>query len=299
LSKSIYVTGCDAAHFELASDLLASIRETCGASVTIGFVHVGAEPLPAAIASAADVIARVGDDIPAEQRRGYRLARLMVKTQIRDLFPGYDVYAWLDGDTWVQNRRGLDEIVHCAQFADICLHPEADPDYFNRQVPDPHSIGVYLSLFGRAEMERHARFTMVNAGVFAARANSPVWERWNRTLAEIHSAALDGEQAYFSDQIPLHRLISLGEVSAYPLRAVNNWLVFHAPPAINFGRKRLLTPTYPHDEINIIHLVAQSKDRRYGLGNTGRDVGFRYREIKALFRGEAPGALSPSTAAAG
>ena len=89
----------------------------------------------------------------------------------------------------------------------------------------------------------------------------------------------------FSDQIPLHRLILTGQLSVSPLRAVNNWLVALCLPAVNFQRRRLLAPSPPFEEINIIHLVGATKTARYALGDGGRTIGFRYREIKALFDG--------------
>jgi len=96
------VTGCDSAHFDLAADLVASLRDASGLAVTIGFIHVGDDPLPPAIAERVDHVAQVtGDRFHAEQRRGFRLAYLMVKPRIPELFPGYDAYIWLDGDTWV------------------------------------------------------------------------------------------------------------------------------------------------------------------------------------------------------
>jgi hypothetical protein len=73
-----------------------------------------------------------------------------------------------------------------------------------------------------------------------------------------------------------------GQLSFTPLRAVNNWLAVLATPAINLQRRRLHAPTYPFEEINIIHLVGASKSARYGLP-AGGDISLQYGEIKALF----------------
>lgn len=282
MTRPIVVTGCDARHFELAADLLASLRDRRGTDLTVGFIHIGGGSLPTAISGLVDHVASVEED-SSVGARGYPLARLIVKPRIPDLFPGFDPYVWLDSDTWVQNAAGIDQLIHCAGLADICAHPEADPDYFNRQVPDPHTINVYRSLFGQEETERHVRFTMVNAGVFAARAASPLWAKWKATLSQLRTAAFE-QNPYYSDQIPLHRLISLGELKVHPLRAVNNWLTYHSYPAINLERKKLLTPSFPHQEINIIHLVSISKDARFRLGVDGPEITLRYRDIGRLFR---------------
>jgi hypothetical protein len=286
LTKAIVVTGCDAAHYELATDLLASLRDACGEAVTIGFIHIGNDVVPPTIEAAVDHIAHFPvASIPGRQRDGYILAALGIKPHVPEFFPGFDIYVWLDGDTWVQNAAGVEQLIHCAQLADICLHPEADPNYFDRRVPDPHSARVYMSLYGRAETEKNLPYTMLNAGVFAARAQSPMWSKWKQALADIADRWARGEQPFFSDQIPLHWLIATGQVSVCPLRAVNNWLVYHATPAVNFERKRLLAPTFPHEEINIVHLVASAKNAKFRLGDSGREITFRYRDIKALFGG--------------
>jgi hypothetical protein len=284
LTKAIVVTGCDAAHYELATDLFTSLRDVHGAEVTIGFIHVGDDVVPPAITALVDHIVHVPvASIPGRQRDGYILASLGVKPHVPEFFPGFDIYVWLDGDTWVQNAAGVEQLIHCAQFADICLHPEADPNYFDRRIPDGHSARVYMSLYGRSETEKNLPYTMLNAGVFAARAQSPVWGRWKQALADVAERWAHGEQPFFSDQIPLHRLIASGQVSVYPLRAVNNWLVYHSTPSVNLERKRLLAPTFPHEEINIIHLVASAKNATFRLGDSGREITFRYRDIKALF----------------
>ena len=65
-----------------------------------------------------------------------------------------------------------------------------------------------------------------------------------------------------------------------------NWVV--SPPALDFNRRRLVAPSPPYEEINLLHLVGRTKAGRYAMGPDGRTVGYRYPEIKALFEGPAP-----------
>lgn len=286
MSGAIVVTGCDAAHYDLATDLLTSLRDACGGEVTIGFIHVGDDPVPQAIETAADHIVHVADDrFLGDGRRGFRIAYLAIKPRIPEFFPGYDVYIWLDGDTWVQNPVGLDQLVHCAGLADICMHPELDPNYYAQIYPRQYMYDVYASIYGPQEAARCAGRHMLNSGVFAARADSSVWALWRKALADVRDSLGERQDAYFSDQIPLHRLIVDGRVSVHPLRAINNWLLYLGAPMLNLERRRLLAPSFPHEEINIIHLVSISKDARYRVGDSGREITFRYRDIKALFGG--------------
>jgi hypothetical protein len=44
-----------------------------------------------------------------------------------------------------------------------------------------------------------------------------------------------------------------------------------------------VAPTYPYEEINILHLTGATKDMTFPLSADGREISLRYRSIKALF----------------
>jgi hypothetical protein len=126
---------------------------------------------------------------------------------------------------------------------------------------------------------------MFNCGVFAARAASPVWRLWGGAMAEASGPMRDDPRLYFSDQTPFHHLVASGRLTIHPLRAVNNWLVHAALPGVDLVRKQLVTPNYPHEPINIVHLTGVTKDDRYALAGVG-SISFRYSAVRALFSGE-------------
>jgi hypothetical protein len=286
VSGAIVITGCDAAHYDLAADLLASLRDACVNQLTIGFIHVGDVPVPPAIEMVADQVVHVSDDrFLRDQRRGFRLAYLSVKARLPEFFPGYEVYVWLDGDTWVQNAEGLGQVIESARHGDVCMHPERDPNYTIQDHSRVYLSYVYGLLYGPDEASRYVDYASINSGVFAARATSPLWRLWLEALEEVRERAGERADIHFSDQIPLHRLVVSGRLTLAPLRAVNNWLTMLSLPAVNFERKKLLAPTYPFEEINIIHLIGDTKNKSYRLGDSGREITFRYRDIKALFGG--------------
>jgi hypothetical protein len=288
--KTIIVTGCDSAHYDLVVDLLTSLTDAGRDGLAVGFVHVGDDALPPEIEAAVDCVAHVAADaVHGADLRGFRLAHLTIKPRLPEFFPGYEVYVWLDGDTWVQNRVGLDQIIQCAQLADMCAHPELDPNYFREPIPSNRLTGLYGALYGEDEAARHIRLPMFNAGVFAARAGSPLWALWRQALAEVSRPMAQAPGLYFSDQVPLHRLIATDRLSVHPLRAVNNWLVHAGAPSLNLARKRVMTPTFPHEDINVVHLTWITKDAKYRIDHGGREISFRYRSIKALFDEGRPG----------
>ena len=284
MANPIIVTGCDAAHYDLVTDLLTSLDDVGRAGLTIGFVHVGDDAVPDAIQSRVDRMVHLSlADSDPNLRHGFPLSHLMVKARIPEFFPGHDTYIWLDGDTWVQNRAGLDQLVHCAQLADCCAHPELDPNYFRLQAPSKWLMTLYQLYYGSADAISHVTQPMFNSGVFGARASSPLWAGWKETLAEARPKVLAAGDAVYSDQVPMHRLVATGRLDIHPLRAVNNWLVHAAQPAVDFVRKRLVAPTYPHEEINIVHMTVGTKFATFKLAGGEREISYRYGAIKALF----------------
>jgi len=269
MARTIVITGCDANHDVLASELLASLRQAAVRDVTIGFLRIGEAPAPDALTSLADIVVQVPlGDLAIRADEGFQVACLAVKARLPDLFPGYDIYIWLDGDTWVQNGVGLTQIAMGASHADVCIHPQLDPNYFACQYPDNYTLLVYERLFGPHERERLARFPMINGGVFGATATSPLWQAWKTSLDEIRARLMPQTSRFFSDQIPLHRLIYSGQLTLYPLRAVNNWLVLHGLPRLDKATGRLTAPSFPFEEINIVHLVGDSKWSQYTIDGT-------------------------------
>ena len=284
MSRTIVVTGCDSAHYDLVTDLLTSLTDAGREGLTVGFIHVGDDAVPAEIEAAVDCMVHVPDDgFHANGVRGYRLAYLGIKPRLPDLFPGYETYVWLDGDTWVQNRAGIDQIVQSAQFAAVCAHPELDPNYFRIPLRSERLLTLYGPLYGEADAASHVSLPMFNSGVFAGTAGSPLWALWSAALAEVHDKILASARLYFSDQVPMHHLIASLSLSVQPLRAVNNWLMHAAAPALNLKTRRVVAPTYPYEEINILHLSGETKDVKFPLDDEGHETTFRYRDLKALF----------------
>src|SRR5437870_2474859 len=87
----------------------------------------------------------------------------------------------------------------------------------------------------------------------------------------------------FSDQMPLNFLIHTNKLSMFPLKAVDNWQLYAALPLIDTKRKRVVVPSPPYEEINIIHLAGPSKKLQYYSQHLRKNISYRYRDIKQLF----------------
>jgi hypothetical protein len=283
VSRVIVVTACDHRHYELGSELIASLRALPQRDFAIGFVRMGDTQLPEEIAGAVDHLVDIPkdrDDLAIEN--GFDAAYLGVKGRLPELFPDFDTYVWMDGDTWLQNAQGIQQVVRAADSADLAAAPQLDANYWSIRLPDDHTTRAYMAIYGEAETRQWALFPMINAGIFSAKAASPLWRTWTEALRDARDRQADSPHPYYSDQIPLHRLVMTGRLTLHPLSAVNNWLVWFARPILDARLGKLRAANVPFEEINIVHLAGLAKDMRYGTSDN-RTVSYRYSDIRAFF----------------
>ena len=274
----LIATGCDAAHFELAEDLVASIRAACGASYSIGFVRFCNTPLPNTIASQADLVVSCSDAYSQFNGvNGFYSAFGSIKPRIPTLFPGYNIYTWIDADCWIQNDSALNKMEGASENFDICIHPEYDIHYFKTSTPTDRTISIYQWAMPKNTDAKIIRKPMFNTGVVSARRDSKIWNMWETALLELRMRYDRGEASFFSDQIPLHYLIHTENISVFPLRATDNWQTYACAPRLRIDSRKLCVPTFPHEEISIIHLAGPVKDSYFDLA--GQQTRLRYRDF--------------------
>jgi hypothetical protein len=57
------------------------------------------------------------------------LHAFLSRSRIPELFPGHDVYLWIDADAWVQRWEGVEAYVEGAMRSGFAVTPETDPAY--------------------------------------------------------------------------------------------------------------------------------------------------------------------------
>lgn len=178
---------------------------------------------------------------------------------IRELFPGYDVYVWLDGDTWVQDWSAVDLLIRGAQKSGLAICPQTDRAYGKAMrikwlgpIPfKPRSF--YYSNAKKAFNGKIARslfpYAALNAGVFALSATAPHWERWQELIVQ----ALKKGKVFTAEQLTLGMIVYLEKYPAEFLPAWCNWLLTNKP-AWDEKNKHFVEPFLPHTPIGIMHL---------------------------------------------
>ncbi len=282
--KRAVITGADGKFTDFAEDLLQSIRQFEGLDFDLCFICMGKDQ------QLRDMAAKYCDEVvvfdnPKPHQHGNVISANGLKPLLPQIFPGYDDYMWIDADVWVQNPIGFKQVFAAAQRADLAIHPELDPHYYMQTSPSDRTRTVYKRLFSDDLAQKTIRYPMINTGVIAARASSPLWGKWEKILKQAFAGELGGNEPFSSDQIPLHYLVFSRELKMSPLRALNNWQCHCSLPAFLVARQRLVVPSPPHEEINFLHLTGELKTLEITL--TGALKGttlMRFRDIQKVWR---------------
>jgi len=194
------------------------------------------------------------------------------------MFPGHDIYMWMDADTWVQSfDKGMKPYLDKATKGYVVATPEYDRCFaFNPQNIE-HSRGWakgnYSKYFGDSLAESLYLQPMFNSGVFAAPGDSLFWKTWFAAMV-VALSNNENKPEFGIDQITFNFVMYTAitsEFTIYPLPATCNWAVTHAMPVRDEDTGKLLTPLWPHEVIGIVHLLDNTKFCRVGIQNYNRD----------------------------
>ncbi|MCB9978881.1 MAG: hypothetical protein H6862_04685 [Rhodospirillales bacterium] len=179
---------------------------------------------------------------------------------LRDYFPNYEVYVWMDADTWVQDWEAVELFIRGAQRGKLAVAPQTDRGYprtvrvkwighWPWKVRSFYFTNARLA-FGfetaRALLPRH----VLQAGVFALRGDAPHWERWQDLILK----ALDKGKVFTAEQLTMGMMVHLDGYPAEILPAWCHWLC-EFKPLWDEESKRFVEPFLPHKEIGILHLA--------------------------------------------
>jgi hypothetical protein len=190
---------------------------------------------------------------------------------LREYFPDYDVYVWVDSDLWFQDAGVLDTYVAGALSNGFAITHESE--HACRFQPwlqgwmAKHFLLGYGAIAGTWLWSRRH----VNAGLFAGRANAPHWDEWARRYeAAIHRTG----SLIPHDQFSLVQTVHAGAMGHARLRTTLlnpscNWIVDRGVPMWNDASGAFCKPYPPYDPIRALHLAGPAKRRSYVVRRTG------------------------------
>ena len=260
--KAIAITGGDAAYFGLMRDCIGSLRATAeGSALALGVLDCGLTDSQRAWCRdrGAVLVEPVWDfDFPGRDKLKDGYKALTARPFLPRYFPGFDLYLWIDGDCWVQQGDALSLFLAAARTGALAVAPEIHRSmrHYRHAWTEFSTINgaAYAECFDRETAERLIRYPLINAGVFALKADAPHWAGWAEVLGE----ALQ-RSANMTDQIALNVLVYDRGFACEPLPSRCNWPIHHATPAWDAGRGLFVEPAMPHEPLSILHLTIYTK----------------------------------------
>ena len=258
--RTLLVSGANEAFMPLLRGLLGSIArfEPIGdlAVLDLGLTAASRDWLARQVRH----IVEPGWDLPVDpglRAREPHLRALTARPFLRDHFPGYDKYLWIDADTWVQARSALEWYAAVATHDRLAITPQVDRAYRHDDNMLRWRFGRMQTCHGEAAAQRLLWDTYFNAGVFCLESAAPHWQQW---AAHFRAGLTACSGTVCSDQTALNHAIWSEGLAVHPLPALCNWLCHLAVPYVDPVSGQLSEPLAPRNAIGIVHLSATSKE---------------------------------------
>jgi lipopolysaccharide biosynthesis glycosyltransferase len=202
---------------------------------------------------------------------------------IREYFPGYKKYIWLDADTEVLDVDAIKNLDEATEEKDLAITPESCESYVFKNSNfgikkiflsiykiSGWSFKNYNRYFGKNLGEKLFFNPLFNNGVFCMRADSTIWDLWKH---EYQNALNKAKTSYGvkTDQLSLNKIIYEKFKSVSILDTTNNWIISKSEPV--FKKDNLfLTPSFPRRKINIFHYTNFSSEDNFNYNLNGEKI---------------------------
>ncbi len=266
--RAIAITAADERYASLAGELLQSLAPHRGPlGLDVSVLDLGFDESTAArIGREATTVVRPAWPFRPHAKFGVdrKWCSRASRPFLRDLFPGYDAYLWLDADTFVQERRGLEWLLRTGAGVSTAVVPAVDRSYIHPPAQVAWVRKRYEMGFGAEVADRMMALDYVNAGVFAFGATSPVWAPFARRFQE----ALERWSGDFlSDQAVLNATLVLDQVPHARLPSLCNWICHLALPRWHSEARRFLEASFPFAPLLIVHNTPTDKQAVHALAD--------------------------------
>jgi hypothetical protein len=260
--RTIAITGGDAGYFDLIEDCVGSLCAAAeGRALALGILDCGLTEEQRAWCrdrGATLVVPQWDFDFPGRDKLKDGYKALTARPFLPRYFPGFDLYLWIDGDCWVQQGDAITLFQRAARTGALAVAPEIHRSmrHYRHAWGEFSSINgaAYEACFDKETAERLIRYPLINAGVFALKADAPHWGGW----ADLMGEALQ-RSTNMTDQVALNVLVYDKGFTCEPLPSRCNWPIHHATPAWDAERSLFVEPAMPYDPLGILHMTIYTK----------------------------------------
>lgn len=188
---------------------------------------------------------------------------LTARPFLPSMFPGYSHYVWMDADTWIQSGKSVRAFLEAAKDGDLAIVPELHHAFEYLYRPNDASRAshryVYHACYGKETGDILSMLPVHNAGVFAARAESPLWSEWSREMGECIKRA----RFLNCDQASLNFLIYNRNLTAARLPAEFNWVCSSQLPEWDGDEGVFVSPGLLPRRIEVMHVTGAALSQKW------------------------------------
>ncbi len=269
--KITFVSGADANYYPMLREWVHSIRrfpQSKGMDICILDVGMTKEQL-AELKPLVTVIKQSEwpKKIPASRIKGREYYKACVNRPfLNEIFKGYDIYFWMDADTWVQNWRAVELFIEGAKRGKMSLTGQSDRSYpKGMRVKWLHAWpwkvrGFYFTnarkAFGIKTAQELFPYHVLLAGAFCLHKDAPHWNAWQNLIVQ----ALEKGKVFTAEQLTLGMMIHLKKLPVEIMPAYIHWLC-EFKPLWDAKKKVWVEPFLPHEPLGILHLSGYDKMR--------------------------------------
>lgn len=285
-------SACTAEFFHFMQGMVLSVREKPqGYSVDISVLDLGMSPEQLEWMADQKVnTAKPNWEFGLDDSCGFPIPfkGILARTHVKKYFPGYEIYFHIDADAWVQDWAAVELYIAGAKRGVMAVTPEIDRsficNYRNSHAYRQFVLHIYTDLQGPEYAEKYRDYPILNTGVFAMPATSPLWDRW----AERIGKALSNKPNFHVEQCSINlelfeNLEKYLEDGIEFLPSSCNWVCHQALPKYDEASGMLVEPFLPHGKLGIIHRASDDfKQQKTGTVRTvqggTREMNLKYLE---------------------
>ncbi|MGI9434017.1 MAG: hypothetical protein ACR2Q4_04170 [Geminicoccaceae bacterium] len=201
----------------------------------------------------------------------------IVRPFVRDYFPGYRHYLWLDPDLWLQDGTVIDRLIMGSRKTGAAIAHEADRSYRFQGWHFGWNLKHKMLGLGPRDGLLLMIKPQLNCGVYCIQADAPHWKAWTIRLKR----AIDrtGRVAPHS-QFTFNQIVYCDKLPTRILDSSDNWICDRAPPMWDENEQLFCKPYAPYKPLSLLHLAGPAKHRYYTIETTSglkkHQVSLRY-----------------------
>ena len=186
---------------------------------------------------------------------------ILLSLAIRPFLPKWagdsDILMWMDSDAWLQDSDGVEQMVWAANLNTVAVVPETGRlVIYAAYRGDRVRIADLFTYFDIDITSPIINLPMLNAGVYAARVDSPLWRVWENNIKEA-LIRTDGIFRFGLDQVSFNYAIYKDNLKFTPLPFECDYCASLTTLVVIEGK--ICSSAVPFEQVHTVHMTSSNK----------------------------------------